>query len=119
MILAIAAMLASALVDPPVVPINLSSYAFAPEPISLKEGQEVRLVLTNTSGKSHDFAAPDFFAAARVAPQSLRFVRSGRVEVPAGEQVTIQLMPARGQFALKCTHFAHAMLGMKGVIVVQ
>lgn len=117
--LALLAALAPSPADPPTVTVNLSSYAYAPDAVRLGAGRPVRLVLTNAAGKGHDFAAPEFFAGARLAPESQALVRRGRVEVPAGTSVSLLLTPARGRYRLRCTHFAHSALGMTGTIIVE
>ncbi len=43
--------------------ITLASHRFTPSPIYLAGGVPVRLILTNRAGKTHDFTAPQFFAA--------------------------------------------------------
>ena len=42
--------------------INVWSFGFAPRPIQLAAGRPVTLVFVNSSGSSHDFTAPAFFA---------------------------------------------------------
>jgi uncharacterized cupredoxin-like copper-binding protein len=101
--------------------IALTSYAFTPSTITLKAGTTYRLHLTNDSGKSHDFTAAAFFAAATVAPEDKDKVEEGsEIEVEGGQAVDITLTPNRaGTYPLTCSEFMHTMLGMKGTIVVQ
>jgi plastocyanin len=73
----------------------------------------------NNAGGGHSFSAPQFFAAARVAPASQPLVRDGAVDVPKHSAVDVALTPAAGQYPLKCTHTLHAAFGMKGSIVVR
>jgi plastocyanin len=100
-----------------VVEVTLSSFAFKPSEIRLQAGKPYALKLVDVSG-GHDFTAPEFFAAARVAPDDAAKVAKGQVELKAGESAVIHLVPAAGTFDLACTHFGHAALGMKGRIVV-
>lgn len=96
----------------------LKSFSFTPETLRLRAGVPVRLTLRDTKG-SHNFSAPAFFAAARVAPQDAAKVVRGKVELKRGDTVTIRLVPAAGTYKLTCTHFLHPSFGMKGRIVVE
>ena len=98
------------------VPINLSSFNIAPAAIHLVAGQQVRLVFTNASGGSHDFTAPAFFARASDVSGP---VDRGEVELAGHQSTTVTLTPARGTYKAKCSHFAHKMMGMSAVIVVD
>jgi uncharacterized cupredoxin-like copper-binding protein len=118
---AIAPRVASAGVDfgqAETVEVTLSSFAFQPSEIRLQAGKPYLLKLVDVSG-GHDFTAPEFFAAAQVAPEDAAKVAKGQVELKGGESAVIHLVPAAGTFDLACTHFGHAALGMKGKIVVQ
>lgn len=99
--------------------VELANFDFSPREIHLRAGQPYRLVLTNAASGGHDFAAPKFFAAARIAPDDAALMHDGEVEVPAGATRRITLVPAAGTYKLTCTHFGHALLGMKGRIVVE
>jgi plastocyanin len=101
------------------VAVALSNFAFAPGEVRIPAGRPVALVLTNDGSGGHDFAAPEFFAAARVDPADAARLRRGRVEVPKGQTVTLRLVAAPGRYALKCTHFLHAGFGMTGSIIVE
>ena len=101
------------------VRVTLSSFDFAPAELRLPSGEMIHLILVNDSSGGHDFSAPEFFAAAKVDPQSAKWIRRGKVEVPSGKSVTIKLVPAKGTYRLKCSHFAHAMMGMTGTITVE
>jgi uncharacterized cupredoxin-like copper-binding protein len=102
------------------VPIALSSFAFTPSTITLVHGQPYVLELTNTSSGGHNFAAPAFFAAARIAPTDRAKIGKKGVEVNSGETVAIHLTaPAAGRYKLRCTHFLHSSFGMNGEIVVS
>lgn len=100
------------------VEVRLSSFAFAPSEIRLQSGKPYVLKLFDKAG-GHDFTAPEFFAAARIAPEDAAKVAKGQIELKGGESASIRLVPAAGTFDLTCTHFGHAALGMKGKIVVQ
>lgn len=104
---------------PETLTVTLSSYAFAPDTIRLKTGVPVRLHLVNSADKGHSFAAPEFFAAASVASTQPK-VENGEVEVDPGQSVDLLVIPARaGIYPLDCSHFLHAIMGMRGHIAVE
>jgi uncharacterized cupredoxin-like copper-binding protein len=110
---------AAAATDPAVASIDLANFSFNPRAISLQAGVPTVLRLRNLASGGHSFTAPEFFAASNLQPQSAALVQKGRVEVPAHSSVDINLIPAAGQYALKCSHPFHAAFGMKGTIVVR
>jgi uncharacterized cupredoxin-like copper-binding protein len=99
--------------------IELSNFDFTPRQIHLRAGQPTTLVLANTASGGHDFAAPEFFAAARLDPADAALAESGEIEVPGKTTRTVHLVPAAGTYKLTCTHTLHAAFGMKGTIVVD
>ncbi len=105
--------------QPIVSRVDLTNFRFTPSQIQLRAGAPTVLQLRNDSSGGHNFAAPAFFAAARVDPASAGLIRNGRVEVPAHATVQITLTPAAGQYPLKCSHAFHATFGMTGTIIVR
>ena len=102
------------------VTVTLSNFDFTPSTIALVHGRAYALTLTNTAGGGHNFAAPAFFAAAKIDPADRARVVNGTVEVAGGQSVTIHLTaPAAGRYKVRCTHTFHTMFGMKGAIVVS
>lgn len=102
------------------VRVQLTSFRFEPSTVALVHGQRYVLELTNGSGGGHNFDSPEFFQAASIAPEDAHLVRAGRVAVGAGQTASIHLAaPAAGHYKVKCTHFMHSALGMKGEIVVS
>jgi plastocyanin len=101
---------------PPIVEVRLSSFAYAPEEIHLAAGQPVTLHLVNTGSGGHNFAAPEFFAAAGGLTGP---VANGKVEVGSHGAVDVTLTPAAGRYRLRCTHMMHSAMGMSGEIVVE
>jgi len=99
--------------------VELASFDFNPKEIHLHAGQRYTLVIANVAAGGHDFSAPEFFAAARIDPEDAALLDDGKVEVPAQATRTIHLVPAAGTYKLTCTHFGHAVLGMKGRIVID
>jgi plastocyanin len=98
------------------VNVQLSSFEFTPSELRLQAGQPVVLHLVNTGRGGHNFAAPQFFAAATGVSGP---VRNGAVEVRGHQSVDVRLVPARGHYRLRCTHTLHSTLGMRGEIVVE
>lgn len=102
------------------VNITLTSYAFAPNTITLKANTVYRLHLVNNATKGHNFSAPEFFAASTIAPADKPKVIDGAVELDDSQTTDVTVTPNHpGTYNLTCTHFMHTMLGMTGKIVVQ
>lgn len=97
------------------VEVKLSSFDFSPKVIHLQGGQPVTLHLVNTSSGGHNFSAPQFFSAGSVRSGP---VHNGTVEVPKHGSVDVTIVPARGNYRLRCTHTLHSTFGMTGSIVV-
>jgi plastocyanin len=113
---------AAAAVPPPAaepVTVRLSSFDFTPSTIRLRAGVPVALRLVNSGSGGHNFAAPAFFASARIDPRSAPLIRRGAVELRSRGSAEIRLVPAAGRYRLRCTHFLHPTLGMTGEIVVE
>lgn len=110
--------LAQTAAAPRTVEVDLASFSFTPSTIQLRAGEPIVLKLVNTGRGGHNFSAPEFFAAARLAPGQAA-VPGGAVEVPTRQTVEVRLTPARGHYALRCTHTLHAMFGMRGAIEVR
>lgn len=114
---------------PPVAPdwsgaqtltVKLSSFRFDPATITLRQGQAYDLRLENTSSGGHNFAAKEFFAAARVLDVDRVKVAGGKVRLDGGQNVDIHVIaPHAGTYRVHCTHFMHSAFGMTGEIVVQ
>jgi plastocyanin len=105
---------------PQVVSVELSSFAFAPSVLTLQHGRSYRLHLVNTSGGGHDFTAPEFFAASDIAPADRAKETGGKVRLAGRQTVDVTLIPEKaGIYQLRCSHFLHAGMGMKGEIRVE
>lgn len=105
--------------QPAVAIVNLANFSFTPAQLDLRANTPTVLQLRNNSSGGHNFSAPAFFAAARIDPASAALVRGGKVEIPGRSTVRIQLIPAAGQYPLKCSHAFHSTFGMKGTIIVR
>jgi len=108
----------SATAQPASVAVQLSNFKFAPAAIALRAGQPVTLHLQNASGSGHNFSAPQFFASAKVDPRSAALIHNGTVELKGHQSVDISLVPAAGNYPLKCSHSLHSAFGMRGRITV-
>jgi plastocyanin len=98
------------------VEVQLSNFDFAPNQIRLRAGEPIVLRLVNGARGGHNFAAPEFFAAARAVSGP---VREGKVEVGGHQRAEVRLTPARGHYRLRCTHTMHTAFGMTGEIIVE
>ena len=101
---------------PQPVTVSVWNFGFAPNPIHLAAGRPVTLVFVNRSGSSHDFTAPSFFAASSISAGA---APGGEIELRGHETRSITLTPRAGTYPAHCSHFMHAMFGMKDVIVVN
>jgi plastocyanin len=101
------------------VDIKLSSFHFTPNVMRLKSGQPIALKLTNAASMEHTFTAPEFFAEAQVAPGDAARVAEGQVKLAPSATVVLHLVPAAGEYQVVCTEFGHALLGMRGKLVVS
>ena len=108
------------LAQPAVITVKLSEYKFAPMEVDLDHGQSYVLRVVNDGGKAHDLSAKAFFQSVILAPDSASEVRDGAVELAMGESADVAFTAgAPGTYEMRCTHPLHAMLGMKGKIVVR
>jgi plastocyanin len=98
------------------VEVRLSNFDFTPSTIRLRAGEPVVLHLVNTAHGGHNFAAPEFFAAASGVSGP---VTAGKVEVHGNQSVDVHVTPARGHYHLRCTHTMHTAFGMSGEIDVE
>lgn len=102
------------------VSIDLSSFKFTPDTVTLEHGQRYVLHLANTSDGGHNFVAREFFEAATVDPADQARIVKGGVDLDSGQTADIHLVaPPAGTYKLHCSHFMHSAFGMKGKIVVQ
>jgi plastocyanin len=106
--------------QPTVITVQLSEYRFAPAEIDLDHGQTYVLRVVNSGTKAHDLSAKAFFQTVTLAPGSASEVQDGEVELAMGESADVTFTTgAPGTYEMHCTHPLHAMLGMKGRIVVR
>lgn len=103
----------------PQVAVTLSSFDFDPSSIHLHAGQPVTLHLVNDSSGGHNFAAPEFFAAATIRTEDKGLIYKGAIDLTGHQTKDIHLVPVAGHYKLRCTHAMHAMFGMTGEIVVD
>ena len=98
------------------IEISLTNFDFTPSTIHLHAGQPVVLHLVNNAHGGHNFAAPEFFAAASGVSGP---VTNGKVELHGNQSVDVHVTPARGHYRLRCTHTLHTSFGMSGEIDVE
>ena len=101
------------------VEVVLADFSFTPKTLTLRHGQAYRLHFLNRGSGGHSFSAPKFFAAAQIDPDDVGKVRKGKIDLGKGEDLHVDLVPAGGTYAVRCTHFMHSALGMKGSIEVN
>ena len=102
------------------ISITLTDYAFTPGTLDLKAGVTYQLHFINSGSKDHNFDAPEFFAASKIAPEDEAKVKKGLVALGGGQSVDVTVTPDKpGAFPVECTHFMHKMMGMHGNIIVQ
>ena len=100
--------------------VKLVDFRFIPPTIHFRAGKPVILRLQNTAEQDHEFAAPQFFAAATIrGGDAKRINKEGEAEVAAGARVDIGLVPKAGTYHLQCNKPGHAEAGMQGSIVVN
>jgi uncharacterized cupredoxin-like copper-binding protein len=106
--------------QPTVIPVELSEFKFAPSEIVLNKGQSYVLRLTDTGKRAHDLSAKAFFQTVSLTPDSVKAVQDGDVDLTPGVVADVAFTPNQaGTYEMHCTHPLHAMLGMKGHIVVR
>lgn len=98
------------------VGIVLSRHKITPGPIHLPGGVPLRLTITNRSPEAHDFTAPEFFRHALVRSGP---VPGGKLTLRPGGLTHVSLTPQRGTYKVRCTRFAHALLGESTTIIVH
>jgi len=97
----------------------LSSFDIQPQTMEFRAGEPLRLRLINNSSTSHSFSAGDFFRASEIRPRERQLVANGRVEVGPGEIRDILIVPAAGEYRVRCSSLYHWVLGMSSRIVVR
>jgi uncharacterized cupredoxin-like copper-binding protein len=98
--------------------VSMEDFEFTPAHPVFKAGQPVRLVLVDAGTGHHNFSAPAFFASALYRPGST-LPTGGQITLGSGEKAEIDLIPQTpGDYAVECTIFLHAMMGMTGAITV-
>lgn len=100
-----------------VVPVALYSFGFAPNPIVLRAGRPVTLLLENRAGVGHEFKARYFFRTSRIIAGAVD--QDGRIDLAPHQSTSVTLVPARGTYDVHCGHFMHEQLGMHAKIYVE
>jgi uncharacterized cupredoxin-like copper-binding protein len=97
----------------------VSPFDYEPETIRLEAGRPVKLRFVNQGRGTYSFAAPDFFAAARLRSGDAEHVAGGKLVLAPGERRTIALVPAPGRYRARSGNLVHRLLGMSAEIVVE
>jgi uncharacterized cupredoxin-like copper-binding protein len=105
--------------SPPVpMAVVMVDNSFIPDHLEFKVGVRYRLRLENRGKDLHEFTAPEFFAAAKVANRRLLANGGKEVVVQPDQTVVVDLVPTKaGAFELTCAD--HDWDGMVGKIVVH
>jgi plastocyanin len=102
------------------VSIAMSNFAFAPSHIVLQRGKPYRLHFVNDSSDGHTFKAPELFDAAIIAPDARSKIEDGAIDVAKHTTLDVALVPTTaGHYAVECSVFLHAMMGMTADVVVE
>ena len=99
-----------------VVPVQLYSFGYAPNPIVLRAGVPVTLVFTNRAGIGHEFKAVEFFRSSKILSGN---ASEGEIDLRPGQSASVTLVPASGAYHVHCGHFFHSQLGMTSTIYVR
>ena len=103
-----------------VIAIDLSEFKFSPSDITLNKGQHYVFRLSDTGKRAHDLSAKAFFQTVSLDADSTSAVKNGDVDLTPGVIADVGFTPNQaGTFEMHCTHPLHAMLGMKGHIIVR
>jgi uncharacterized cupredoxin-like copper-binding protein len=106
--------------DAQVLTVTLTNFKFEPNELHFQRNTPYTLHLVNAASGGHAFSSPEFFAAVSVAPKDAGKIAEGKIEVPAGQTVDIEITPMRaGSYRVTCTHFLHAGFGMRGTAVIE
>ena len=106
------------------VTIVLSDYKFSPNDPIFQADRPYRLILRNSSERTHTFVSEGFFkaiAAQRLVSStgSVTTPAIETIEIAAGEEKQLYFIPVtRGAYPLECTIFLHDTYGMEGEITI-
>lgn len=85
--------------------IDGSNFKFAPNKITVQEGDLVRIIFKNTGG-THDFVIDEFDVAT--------------AQLPSGSQEIVEFVADRtGSFEFYCSVGSHRQMGMVGTLIVE
>jgi plastocyanin len=99
-----------------VVPVQLYSFGYAPNPIVLRAGVPVTLVFTYRAGIGHELKAESFFRSSRILAGN---AAAGEIDLRPRQSTSVTLVPARGAYPVHCGHFLHTQMGMSSTIYVR
>jgi len=88
-----------------IIEIKLFSFGFEPNEITVKEGQDIRLVVTNTESIRHTFTLREFDIDVSLAGKEIKFIDF--------------IADKSGTFDFFCTVTGHRPAGMEGSLEVK
>ena len=98
-----------------VLTVRAFEWGFEPAAITLRQGEEVRIVLVNDGKILHNLKVDDLAADVTEASDADRLF----VEAEEGEEGTLVFVPqASGSFTFYCAISGHRRLGMEGTLTV-
>ena len=98
-----------------VLTVRAFEWGFEPAAITLRQGEEVRIVLVNDGKILHNLKVDDLAADVTEASDADRLF----VEAEEGEEGTLVFVPqASGSFTFYCAISGHRRLGMEGTLTI-
>jgi uncharacterized cupredoxin-like copper-binding protein len=95
-----------------------TEYKFSPAQLQFRAGTPYRLHIANRGKETHEFTAPEFFAAITIRDQGPLNADHTEIVLPPGQDKDLYFVaPKPGKFPLKCSD--HDWAGMTGGITVK
>jgi uncharacterized cupredoxin-like copper-binding protein len=104
--------------EPTNVNVVMIDYRFQPDHLTLQHGVAYRLHLENHGKETHEFTAPTFFAASKIANPDVLNREHTEIVMQPGDAKDLLVTPGPpGAYDLRCSD--HDWNGMTGGITVQ
>jgi uncharacterized cupredoxin-like copper-binding protein len=95
-----------------------TEYKFSPAQLQFRAGTPYRLHLVNRGKETHEFTAPEFFAAITMRDASVLNADHTEIVMRPGQERDLYFVASKpGKFSLKCSD--HDWAGMTGGITVK
>ncbi len=102
------------------IDITMTNFAFVPDSLDLTTGVAYHLHFVNSGSSDHNFTSPKLFDRANIMPADAGKLHDGIIEVPTGGTIDVRLISEMpGTYEFHCSHFMHAMFGMRGHATVR